>query len=281
MNVPPFEDVAAVIVHYENWPEVRHTIEDALRGGVPESSIWLIDNSSNQNLADAVPGLYPSLQLINDHGNVGYAAGVNMGARAAEGAGYRYLFVLTHEVRFPPVTPSALRSALEASSHTSAVAPRLRSLDDPDIAWSEGGDLSRVRCLPVNRSSWKGSVVDWVDGSIFMIPLTTYWSLGGMHEPYFLYMEEVDFFARLRARGGEVRVLKDVFAQQSPGDMPFYLAVRNRIILARRVASRAHYAVVVVECVLRIAFASLFQRSQTEKNRARKKALRDALSSTG
>lgn len=247
-----------------------------MQAGVPAHHIWVVDNSADKQMADEFEDLFPRVQLLNDHGNVGYAAAVNYGARLAKAAGLETLLVLTHEVRFPSTTIAALLAHLERSPASTAVAPRIRDLHDSTIAWSEGGDLRPFRCLPVNRREWRGSEADWVDGCIFMLPLRLFWSLGGMHEPYFLYMEEVDFFARLRAEGGTVHVLENSFAQQAPGGMPYYLAVRNRIILARRVASRASYIAVVLECCARIAFAQAFQRRQIEKNRIRRKALRDA-----
>ncbi len=252
-----------------------------MRAGVPAHHIWVVDNSADTAMAAEFGQLYPGVQLLNTHGNVGYAAAVNLGARSARAAGLEFLLVLTHEVRFPPATVAELLAHLERSQAPTAAAPRIRSLQDSTIPWSEGGDLRPFRCLPVNRREWRGSEADWVDGCIFMLPLRLFWSLGGMHEPYFLYMEEVDFFARLRAKGGAVHVLESSFAQQAPGDMPYYLAVRNRIILARRVASRASYLAVVVECCARIAYAAIFQRRHDEKNRLRRNAFRDAFKVLG
>jgi len=61
--------------------------------------------------------------------------------------------------------------------------------------------------------------------------------VGGISEGYFLYMEDVDFGARLRRAGWKVVCASDSVATQVPGDTrTVFVSVRNftRLLIAER-----------------------------------------------
>ena len=196
----------AVIIHYNNWPDVLDTISDAVQAGVSENRIALIDNGSPLEAQSVALNAYPALRWIAGHGNIGYGAALNLGAKIAAAEGAEILLAVTHEVRLEHDALANMLNLLEASPRAAAVGPRLRRKSDRTMIWSEGGRFNRLTCLASPVSQWSSSSVDWIDGCCFVVRLSEFEAVGGVYEPYFLYMEEVDLFQRLRAEGHEVLV---------------------------------------------------------------------------
>jgi GT2 family glycosyltransferase len=268
----------AIIVHFNNWPDILDTIADAIREGIDEACIAVIDNGSPAGAPAAAVQTFPNLKWVAGHGNVGYAAAVNIGMREAAEAGAETLLILTHEVRLEPGAVAAMLTLLESSARVAAVGPRLRRKSDSAAVWSEGGNFSRWSCLGAPLLEWKSGPVDWIDGCCFVIRLNALRDLDGIFEPYFLYMEEIDLFQRLARNGFEVLVAEDAFAWQEPGHMGMYLATRNRIMLARRVGVKAATPIVVIEIVLRLVRGVLLHPSRDrQKNSDRWRGLVDGL----
>lgn len=264
----------AVIVHFNNWPDVLDTVSDAIRDGVPSERIVVVDNGSPPEAGPRAKSEFPGLRWLSGHGNVGYGAALNMGARIAEAEGADYLLALTHEVRTDPGTLETMLSVLQQSPRAAAVGPRLRRKSDPTQIWSEGGRFNRLTCLAKPVSRFQASTVDWLDGCCFIAPMDLFSEVGGVFEPYFLYMEEVDLFQRFRACGREILVSEGAFALQEPGHMGMYLATRNRILLSRRVGYAISYPFVVTEIALRLARGVLLHpRRDRTKNSDRLRGL--------
>jgi N-acetylglucosaminyl-diphospho-decaprenol L-rhamnosyltransferase len=228
---------AAVIVHFFNWPEVSDTIGDAIASGIAPKRVYFVDNGSEPGDLEAIRAEHPGIQIVAGQGNVGYAGAVNRGTRAATRDGAERVLVLTHEVRLDPSMLAKLSATLDAEPASAVAAPVVYRKSRPEEVWSAGGELSGD-LWPIARSAWNSAAPDWVDGCCFLIRVEDYWSIDGMYEPYFLYLEEVDFFARLRTRGRMITVVSGAAAWQEPGNMTLYYATRNRILISRRLASR-------------------------------------------
>ncbi len=270
-------DLGAVVVHFSRWPGVLDTVRDAIAGGIDPDRVVVVDNGSPDHAASEFKSLFPEATWLSGHGNVGYAGAVNLGIEALALRGCAAALVLTHEVRFDSDLPRSLLSALGVAG-AGAAAPRLRLLSDAARVWSEGGDINRLTCLPRSRQHLDQRSPDWVDGCCFVIRVEDFFGIGGMYEPYFLYMEEVDFFARLRDRNLSIVIPSDSFAQQEPGGMSLYYATRNRILLARRIGSRFAFPLVLLETVARLIHSVVTHPlAGRRKQRERYVALKDGL----
>lgn len=270
--------IGVVIVHYQRWPDVQDTVRDAIAAGLDPSLVVVVDNGSPGGAGEEFATLFPRSVWLAGHGNVGYAAAVNLGVAHVAARGAETALVLTHEVRFDPELPGRLHAAWSASPDIGVAAPRLRRLSDPDAVWSEGGDLNLLTCLPTGRATLGDGDPDWVDGCCFLVSTSDYRRLGGMYEPYFLYMEEVDFFTQVRRAGLRITIVRDAFALQEPGQMSLYHATRNRILLAYRVGGIASRVLVLGETVLRLVHGVVTRPvSGRSKQAERARALRAGL----
>ncbi|MBZ5734934.1 glycosyltransferase [Nocardioides sp. TRM66260-LWL] len=226
--------VAVAIIHFHHFPDVLDTIASALEQGVDPGMVCVIDNGSDDGFGAAVAGRFPGVTVVEKHENLGYAHAVNAGAAWATAQGAKRLLVMTHEVRLAPSALSLLTDGLARGSDrgVAATAPLVLRRSTQEV-WSAGGDLDG-QLMPVARSAFRDEPPSWVDGCCFLVDLAAFRAIGGMHEGFFLYMEEIDFFLRLADSGRSVAVIPEAGAEQEPGGMSLYFSVRNRVLLARR-----------------------------------------------
>jgi hypothetical protein len=179
--------------------------------------IVVVDNASPDGTAAAVRRRWPSIRVIDAGTNLGFARASNVGIRATSGDGILLLNPDT-EVRAGAI--DALVAAL-ADPTVAVAGPRL--LDAHGRAeLSFGallGPLAELRQKMLVRASHRGlglvrayvehvtrrpRAVDWVSGACLLVRRVEAEAVGLLDERYFMYAEDVDFCAAIRARGRRV-----------------------------------------------------------------------------
>lgn len=252
---------AAFVLYFRRGEAVLDTLRDLLTQTAPPRRVVLIDNASDDGVADTVRRELPQVDVVQLPRNLGYGGAFNAVVRAHAGDESHLLF-LTHEVR---LASDCLERLMHSSRRRSAalVGPRLE-LSGSGAVWSAGGSFDRGgRAIHLTaplaaRPAQPGTgVVDreWLDGAALLTTRTAFAAVGGFSEEYFLYWEDVDFGARCATVGPVVVDLAAV-ATQGTGFMPPYYAARNRIMFWRQRNDRAKVAWAVA-AVVRAAAAEI------------------------
>jgi GT2 family glycosyltransferase len=179
--------------------------------------IVVVDNASSDGSADAIRARWPQVRVIVLDRNVGFGAANNVALRASDAA---LVLLLNSDTLVPAGAVDALAGRL---AETGAVAAGPRLMDGqgrPEISF--GPMLSPVAEL---RQRWwmslaasdlgvaRGAVsrhighertVDWVTGACLLLKREAAEAAGFFDERFFMYEEDVDLCAALRARGGRV-----------------------------------------------------------------------------
>jgi GT2 family glycosyltransferase len=220
-------DVAIIIVTYNS---ARH-IEACLRSVIEQrqkirQEIIVVENASQDETADLIRRRFPSVVLLTPGRNLGFAAGVNLGARQAD-ADFVLLLnpdtvVLDHAidklVAFARANPALglyggrtlkTNGALEPSSCWGL--PSLWSL----AMFASGLSLvaRRNRIFdPESLGRWpRDSVreVGVITGCLLLVGISAWTKLRGLDERYFLYGEDTDFSMRARLAGFRPTIYPD------------------------------------------------------------------------
>jgi len=180
--------------------------------------LTIVDNASTDGGADAVGRRWPRTRVIRLDENRGFAAGNNVGIRATRGD---LLLLLNSDTLVPAGAIDALVSSLEAHPSAAVAGPRLVDHDrraeisfGPMIApfaelrqkvtgWLYARGVPLVRAW-VERLTRTERYVDWVSGACLLVRRADAEAVGLLDERYFLYTEDVDFCAAIRARGRHV-----------------------------------------------------------------------------
>ena len=212
-------ELSIVIVSFNARPDLERCLE-SLEQAPPRLSheIVVVDNGSSDGSADGVRRRWPAVTLIENSSNTGFSAANNAGIRRSAGA---LLLLLNSDCLVPDGAIDRLVERLRAHPSAAVAGPRLvDGRGRPEISfgrmispWAEvrqkaiGAGYARgiapiVRW--VNGATAEERYVDWVSGAALLVHRADAETAGLLDERYFLYTEDVDFCAALRARGRRV-----------------------------------------------------------------------------
>jgi GT2 family glycosyltransferase len=140
--------------------------------------------------------------------NVGFSAANNQGIRATGG---RWILLLNNDTLVTPGALDTLLSRLDADASAAVAGPRLVDGDGhPELSFgpmiSPFGELRQklINVRRVERATRSERYVDWVSGACLLVRRDVAEAVGLLDERFFLYTEDVDFCASIRARGWRV-----------------------------------------------------------------------------
>jgi N-acetylglucosaminyl-diphospho-decaprenol L-rhamnosyltransferase len=213
-----------VIVSFNAQDDLARCL-DSLAAAPPaiDHEIVVVDNASTDGSRDVVAAR-PSVRLIALPENVGFARANNVAIRATSSD---LILLLNSDTIVPPGAIDGLVAALNDSGLTAAAGPRLVDAEGrPELSvgdmvaplaeWRqkrlvaayERGER-RARETVEFRTS-RGLFPDWVSGACMLVKRAEAEAVGLLDERYFMYLEDVDFCAALRARGQHIKFVPEV-----------------------------------------------------------------------
>jgi GT2 family glycosyltransferase len=211
-------DVSIVIVSYNARADLERCLA-ALHDAPPAATheVIVVDNASTDGSVDAARH-WPAVHVIASDENRGFAAASNTGIRASRG---RNVLLLNSDAQVPPGAIDRLIDELESRPDVAIVGPRLVD-GEGQAELSFGSMISpltelRQRRLVHALARRDGKIVarveamtrierypDWVSGACLLVRRVDADAVGLIDERYFMYTEDVDFCAAIRARGRRV-----------------------------------------------------------------------------
>jgi N-acetylglucosaminyl-diphospho-decaprenol L-rhamnosyltransferase len=176
----------------------------------PEWDVLVVDNASTDDSVAMVRSGFPTVRLIENAVNVGYAVANNQGLRASAAP---YALLLNSDTRATPDAIRGLIAFMDAHPEAGAVSPRLLRPDGTAQPYAFGGDptlsyLLRRGALRVAARrplhDWaiaQTRSVDWVSGACLLVRRTAFEQVGLLDEGFFMYFEDNDWCLRLRRAG--------------------------------------------------------------------------------
>jgi GT2 family glycosyltransferase len=210
--------VDIVIVSHNTRDDVLACLASIFAAPPPGlASVFVVDNASADGSVEAVRSRWPAVDVIALDRNVGFGAANNLAMRRARAP---LLLLLNSDTIVRPGSLDTLVARLEATGAVAA-GPRLVDAQGrPEISFgrmiSPFGELvqrRRVRRAARDTPAARRSVarllsrerdVDWVSGACLLVRRDAALAAGLFDERFFMYEEDVDFCAALRARGGRV-----------------------------------------------------------------------------
>ena len=216
-------DLSIIIVSFNARGDLQRCLA-SLHDPAPRVAheIIVVDNASTDGSADAA-GRWANVRVINAGANLGFSRGTNAGIRASSG---EYLLLLNSDTVVPADAIDRLVDELRRDSTAAVVGPRLVG-DDGRAELSFGSMIGpfnelRQKLLVrghdrgfgpitrwVERSTRRPGSPDWVSGACLLVRRDAAEAVGLLDERYFLYAEDVDFCAAIRARGGRITFVPD------------------------------------------------------------------------
>ncbi len=211
--------LSVVIVSYNT----RADLERCLRslGDTPAAiavDVVVVDNASGDGSPDWVRANCPAVRLIDAGDNLGFARANNLGIRATAS---ELVLLLNPDTVVPPGAIDRMIGVLDRHPGVAALGPRLiDGAGNPELSWgamiSPAAEWRQKRLMHglatreagalagVDRLSREERVVDWVSGACLLVRRVAAEGVGLLDERFFMYTEDVDFCASLRAQDGQI-----------------------------------------------------------------------------
>jgi GT2 family glycosyltransferase len=173
--------------------------------------IILVDNASRDGTVAAVSAGWPEVRILALDHNVGFAAATNVGFRQSQS---ELVLLLNSDTLVLDGSIDRLVRAMRELPAAVIVGPQL--IDANGVAELSFGHM--MSPLAELRQKWlvrsggarvaemtsRQAEADWVSGACLLVRRTSAESAGLLDERYFMYCEDVDFCAAVRAQGGRV-----------------------------------------------------------------------------
>lgn len=236
--------VGIVVLNYRNFEDTWACLRSLEAATYPWTVVVVVDNDSRndslarirENLAErrwacdfaeereleTAGRLRERILLVQASGNRGYAAGNNLGIRAALARDCEYVLVLNNDTEVEPGFLEPLVEHAEAHPRLGAVGPKIVdpaghvepscARRRPDLLYYFFGDGFLRRLFPGNR--WRRrhfyegeyaydqpKVVDVLSGSCMLVKTAVFEEVGLLDENTFLYLEEFILHEKMQAAG--------------------------------------------------------------------------------
>lgn len=221
MNDQAVPRVAVVVVSYNTCPLLQQCLASTAH---TSAHVVVVDNASQDASPAMVRREFPTVDLIANAANVGFAAGTNQGMRHALAAvpTLEYVLLLNPDAFLRPGALQALIDFLDAHPRVGAVGARLFYPDGTpqEGAWHfpslwmtvfdlfppRGPLLGRLYASPLNGRyrEERGSQpfpIDHPLGAAMLMRRAVLDHVGLLDESYWMYAEEVDWCFRCRQAG--------------------------------------------------------------------------------
>jgi hypothetical protein len=225
--IPDFKGVrrgvSVVMVVYMTGPALEESVERVLNDPLVDEFV-IVDNGSTGADAARLKTLAERdgrVVLKTGHGNIGFARGANLGARAASGD---ILVFLNPDAFLQPRCIAELVREIEGRAVPSIVGGRVLNSDLTEQRGARRGDITLVNALlSLSRlaekvPAWHRHNVHWegeaspdqaiavptISGACFCMRREDFDAVQGFDEKYFLHVEDVDLCWRVRRAGGLV-----------------------------------------------------------------------------
>jgi GT2 family glycosyltransferase len=177
--------------------------------------IIVVDNGSRDGSASEVKRVFPSIHLIENEKNLGFAKAVNQGLQKASG---RYILLLNPDTRVKHGAIKQLLSFMDSHFETGVAGAQLLNSDGskqnsianfPSLA-TELLNKRFLRWLfpkrfPGKERNYSEPVeVDSVIGACMMVRREALDQVGFLDEDYFLFLEETDWCFRMKRAGWKI-----------------------------------------------------------------------------
>ena len=213
--------LSIIIVTFNSRADIDACLRSLMDGVHIDREIVIVDNASTDETAAHIRDRWPGVRLIDLGANLGFARASNIGIQQTFG---ELVLFLNPDTVVRSGAIDRLVAALDQDPQAAIIGPRIVD-GDGNAELSFGRMISPLAELRqkillrggrgvlrplVERMTRRTRYVDWVSGACLLARRADLDAAGLFDERFFLYTEDVDLCASVRARGRRVLFFADV-----------------------------------------------------------------------
>jgi GT2 family glycosyltransferase len=244
--------VAVVILNWNGLSFLKRFLQSVVDTNYSNLQVIVGDNASTDGSVAFIQQNFPSIQIIQNKRNYGFAEGYN---RVLEQVKAEYFVLLNSDVLVPENWITPVISMMHADPSIAAAQPKIKWFDDPsrfEYAGAAGGFLDcfgfpfcRGRIFnnnEVDHGQYNDPIeVFWASGAALFVKRACWIEVGGLDPDLFAHMEEIDVCWRLKNLGYKIMFCPDSEVFHVGGgtlnaENPFktYLNFRNNLYILQK-----------------------------------------------
>lgn len=176
------------------------------------AEVIVADNASTDDSLEFMRSHYPTLRLILNDRNYGFAEGYNVALAQVEAD---YYCLLNSDIEVAPGWVETVMETMDANPQVAAVQPKIlsyHSRESFEYAGAAGGFIDKYG-YPFCRGRIFDTVetddgqydtpmdIFWATGAALFVRSSVYREVGGLDADFFAHMEEIDLCWRIKNRG--------------------------------------------------------------------------------
>jgi GT2 family glycosyltransferase len=236
-----------VILNWNGLADTRECLASVTGLRYVNTHIVVVDNGSTAAEADAIEAEWPTVTVLRNQTNLGYAGGNNVGIRHAVRHGAEYVWLLNNDTLVHEDCLTTLIAAGERRARVGLLSPVIYDHAPPHRVQCAGTVIDHdaevqhtLRSMEEARiAAARAPLSLW--GTALLLKRRAIEEVGLLDERYFAYHEDLDYCFRALARGFDTLVVdgatvlhKDGRSLGSPASpIKEYLLVRNWYFLWR------------------------------------------------
>ncbi len=207
--------VAIVILNWNGKKFLETFLPSVLANNASFAEVIVADNASSDDSVSFVQNNYPSIRIIQNAVNGGFAKGYN---DALKHVSAEYFVLLNSDIEVTPHWLESIVALMEADHNIAACQPKIKDYNNKHLfeyAGAAGGFIDKFG-YPFCRGRILNSIeedknqyndlreVFWATGACLFIRATCFFEAKGFDEDLFAHMEEIDLCWRLKNRGYKI-----------------------------------------------------------------------------
>jgi len=192
-------DLSIIIVSYNTRDLIGTCLDSIMSINDCGKEIFVVDNGSADGSAELIKKNYPSVYIIINEANRGFAAANNQALKLSKG---RYIFFLNPDAEFLPSTFQHMISFMDQNPHVGLAGVKMINPDGtPQESFSQQYPAQSETSTEL--IGLKGDLA-WVLGASMVARAALLKEIRGFNEDYFVYGEDQDLCLKIRRMGYEI-----------------------------------------------------------------------------
>ncbi len=204
--------VAVVILNWNGIHFLQQFLPSVTASSYKNLDIYLADNASTDDSVSFTRQSFPSIKIIQNTENYGFAGGYNEVLKKVEAD---YYVLLNSDVEVTPDWIEPIIDLMESDKTIAACQPKLMAFHNKkqfEYAGAAGGLMDKFgytfcrgrffdHCEEDEGQYEEVSEVFWASGAALFVRAKLYDEVGGLDADFFAHMEEIDLCWRLKRAG--------------------------------------------------------------------------------
>lgn len=264
--------IAIVILNWNGKSLLEKFLPEVLKFSPSFSEIYVADNGSTDDSVALVKINFPTVKLILNKKNEGYAGGYNFALNQIE----TDLFVLLNsDVEVTEKWVEPILELFEKNKEIAACQPKILSYQNKttfEYAGAAGGFIDKnfftfcrgriFNTFEIDTGQYnKTGEVFWASGACLFVRADLFKKIGGFDKDFFAHMEEIDLCWRLKNRGHKIYYCAESTVYHLGGGTlakinptKTYLNFRNNLLL---ILKNYNQTSLVIKIIVRLMYDGL------------------------